>query len=612
VSSVTVMLPPGFSYVPGSTTGLTTANPAISGQTLTWTGPFPLNAMSSAPVDFKVTVSEAPGTYTIDADATAVGKAVIPVTDAAPITVEGLADLSLSKTAAPATVTAGDAASTSTFTLTATNNGPTSATGVVVTDPLPAGLTLVFASPGCTETAGTVTCDVGDLASGASATVTLTVSAAADAEPGLRANTAMVSAAEADPDPDNNAATADITVVPAVPPPTGSDFSIAKSAPDGVAGTNLTWTIPVENDGPDTASGATVTDPLPAGLTFVSATVPGGSCSEAAGTITCTLPTMAAGDIVDVTLVTATSPGLVPGSAVSAAVSNTATVHYSDDPVPGNNTATGTATIFAQAHLVSSKTGPPTVVAGDLITYTLHLSNAGPSDAASAIEFDELPPEVEFVAASSDPRCSLADTLPGADAAPNTVVCQADSLAAGADDSFTVTALVPPATGNGSVLTNSVYAQSAREDRDPVDVTSIDTDVVNEYDLTITKTPSQREVAPGEPFSYTITVTNHGPSAALNVMVSDHSQSSRLLGGLAGTEMNDTICPVLGIDFSCTIPEMLPGASVSIVMPARTAADTPPGTVLINHASVAAEFDTNPDNTSTATVLVTRGIPVTG
>jgi hypothetical protein len=51
---------------------------------------------------------------------------------------------------------------------------------------------------------------------------------------------------------------------------------------------------------------------------------------------------------------------------------------------------------------------------------------------------------------------------------------------------------------------------------------------------------------------------------------------------------------------------------VSIVMPATAAPHAAPGTVLVNQATVAAEFDTNPDNTATATVLVTRGIPVTG
>ena len=61
-----------------------------------------------------------------------------------------------------------------TFTITVTNHGPDSATNIVVTDVLPAGMTFVSASAGCTGTT-TITCDTADLADEESAEITLTV-----------------------------------------------------------------------------------------------------------------------------------------------------------------------------------------------------------------------------------------------------------------------------------------------------------------------------------------------------------------------------------------------------------------------------------------------------
>lgn len=111
------------------------------------------------------------------------------------------ADLAIVKTG-PALVTEGD---TYTYDLAITNNGPADATDVVVTDPLPGNTTFVSADPGCTESAGTVTCDIGALAAGASTSRSITV-VAGSAGSDLT-NTASVSAFQTDPDPTNNSST---------------------------------------------------------------------------------------------------------------------------------------------------------------------------------------------------------------------------------------------------------------------------------------------------------------------------------------------------------------------------------------------------------------------
>lgn len=115
------------------------------------------------------------------------------------------------------------------------------------------------------------------------------------------------------------------------------DFNVTKD--DGLdgqpiaVGDNFTYTISVTNPGPGEAETVTVTDPLPATLTFVSATPSQGTCSQAAGTVTCDLGSLAEGATATVEIVvTATSAGTL---------TNVVTVTGNGD---GDVTVTKTAT----------------------------------------------------------------------------------------------------------------------------------------------------------------------------------------------------------------------------------------------------------------------------
>jgi uncharacterized repeat protein (TIGR01451 family) len=90
LNSITDSLPAGFSYVAGSTTGVTTSDPSIVGQNLTWTGPHSVPANGSASLHFSVTVSSTPGTYLNEAGGDAAsGYTVLPSGPTASITVVG-------------------------------------------------------------------------------------------------------------------------------------------------------------------------------------------------------------------------------------------------------------------------------------------------------------------------------------------------------------------------------------------------------------------------------------------------------------------------------------------------------------------------------------------
>jgi uncharacterized repeat protein (TIGR01451 family) len=112
-------------------------------------------------------------------------------------------DLSIAKSAAPNPARAGRDL---TYTLTVTNNGPNPATGVTVTDQLPGGLSArsTSASQGSCSGTTTVTCSLGDLASGASATVKIVVR---PSSAGSLTNTASVTGNQPDPNGANNSAT---------------------------------------------------------------------------------------------------------------------------------------------------------------------------------------------------------------------------------------------------------------------------------------------------------------------------------------------------------------------------------------------------------------------
>ncbi|HWQ32378.1 MAG TPA: FG-GAP-like repeat-containing protein [Blastocatellia bacterium] len=113
-----------------------------------------------------------------------------------------------------------------------------------------------------------------------------------------------------------------------------SDLSVSLSdQPDPVmVGNTLTYTLTVTNNGPDIATGVTVTDTLPAGATFVSATASQGSCSGS-GPVTCGLGEMPAGGKVTISIV------VTPNA--TATISSTASV---TSTIPDLNAANNSAT----------------------------------------------------------------------------------------------------------------------------------------------------------------------------------------------------------------------------------------------------------------------------
>ncbi len=111
-------------------------------------------------------------------------------------------DLTISMTDSPDPVTEGNSV---TYNIDVTNNGPSNATSVTVTDVLPATVTFVSASTVCSNSSGTVTCSIGNLGNGATANVQITVAPSHDVAGASFSNTASATAAESDPTTPNTA-----------------------------------------------------------------------------------------------------------------------------------------------------------------------------------------------------------------------------------------------------------------------------------------------------------------------------------------------------------------------------------------------------------------------
>lgn len=374
------------------------------------------------------------------------------------------------------------------------------------------------------------------------------------------------------------------------------DVSVTVSgAPDPVtAPNNLTYTITVSNTVADTAPGITLTDVLPASVTFVSINTPAGwaPCTTPAvgstGTVTCTKTSLAAGASSVFSLVVKTSTG--------GPLPNTVTVATTgNDTNPANNTATATTTVVpaGTADLAITKTGSGlTTFVGAPFTYIINISNAGPSSATNVVVTDTLPTGVTY--GSATPSGSGSCTQAGV-----TVTCTYASLANGGSASITI--IVTPTT-TGTIV-NTATVNAAEADPTPADntaTTAPTTVVPPSADLALTKTGAPNPVLVGNNLTYTLVVTNNGPSNATGVVLTDTLPANVTFGPITGTG-----CSRTGSIVTCNIGALANAATSTVtivVTPQAAAAPSIP-----NSASVTAtEMDPNLlNNTASTTTTVT-------
>jgi uncharacterized repeat protein (TIGR01451 family) len=367
--------------------------------------------------------------------------------------------LYLAKTANLTSAHQGDAV---TFTLSVINRGQGAATGVSLTDTLPAGLTFQNASGGAVPQNGTVAWSAGTLAGGASASVTIGAQVATSAAIGTTiTNVGQVFSAEIP----NPVASGGASLAVTAPPPPQLQLTKAANQTAVQPGQSIVYTITTANVGAGPATNVQILDPVPAGTTVLGVS-PGGAYVDAT-TIGWNVGTLAPGASTAVTLQVQ-----VAASAAGSSISNVAQIRSAELPnlLPSNQGSPVVVTVQAPAppppQLSLAKTvDKSNVGAGGTLTYALTFSNLG-SQPFTASLADPLPPGVTFAGSPS-----------GGQFNGSAVQFNLGTLAPGTSGTVSFTAQVNAGAAAGTVIVNQAQLNGPGLSQ-PVFSNSVSTTVV--------------------------------------------------------------------------------------------------------------------------------------
>lgn len=489
------------------------------------------------------------------------------------------------------------------FDIVVTNNGPLNATEVVVSDTFPGGLTFAGLANQNGLVANvngtTVTVPIGNLAAGTTRTFQFLADIGANQTADLT-NTATVVGFEVETNLLNNADDAIVDLV-------STDVRIEKTdLTDPVnAGNQFTYQITVTNDGPDNATGVVVTDPLPAGVTFISGNVDGAAnlvtVDPATGLVTATVGNLANAAASVITIVVAVAPDAV------SPLNNTATVTVdpNTDPDLTNNTSDEDTTINRVVDVGVTKTVTGTATAGGVVTYTVAVVNNGPGQARGVTVVDTLDPNLTLVNGSFDPGTSGVTIGQSGQALTFTV----GTLAPQQTQTFTFDVMI--GSSAFGVIPNTATVSTTDTDNVPAnDSDDVNINVGRVVDLILTKDVDLATATPGaDTLVYTFTVSHDTDSVsdASTVRVTD-----TLPAGLAGVVITAPTATatnvtngVITVDFD-TIPV---GQTRTFTVTATVNADAvgDANGNIVNPATVTSQGATELDvtnNTDTATTAL--------
>jgi|GEM_PF-2483211 len=518
------------------------------------------------------------------------------------------ATIDIDKVANPAgPVDAGDPIG---FDITVTNTGTGTALGVSVSDNLPAGVdwTLGTVSGGAScQITGAVgsevlACTKASLAAAASFSVRVTAPTDST-DCGTINNTASVTTTNDGSDSDP------ASVVVNCP-----DVNVVKTPNDGQfnAGDPAAFSIVVSNAGPGTATGVSLSDPLPAGLAWALGTVSGDttgvSCAVTGATgsqtLTCSDASMASGQSFTVTVTTTTS------SATCATFPNMATVDAANEPnseaYTDDNTDPGSVTVNCPDVQAIKDADASPVNAGDPIGFTVTIQNNGTGVAKGATGSDVLPAGIAW---------SIDGAANGWSIVAGSLVFGPTDLIAG--ESRTVHIVGVTDAADCGVVPNTVTVDATNESNDPsiTDDNSASANVtVNCPDLDVEKDATDGTISAGEVAEFSIVISNVGTGVAYGVSVDDDLPSGIAwdLDSVAfdGNEVADpdALCSIAGSTLTCAdLGDLAPGDEISITISADTELDDCGR--LLNVVTVDATNESNDasiilNNMDTATIVV--------
>ncbi|MFE3875774.1 hypothetical protein ACFXPX_15430, partial [Kitasatospora sp. NPDC059146] len=493
-----------------------------------------------------------------------------------------------------------------------TNNGPSRARNVVVTDQVPSGVnsaSMAADADGstCPIANGVATCSAVEIPVGQTATWTLTGTLAQDATltPG---NTVTVTGG---PDPSTPTHTAVATSSNSPSPQANLVVSKVLVTDPVVPGQQIQWRVSVTNNGPSRARNVVVTDRIPDGVLNGSMSAQDGTaCPIASGTAACPAVEIPAGQTLTWTLTGTLSPD------ATMTPSNTATVTGGPDPSTPTHTAVATSSNSPspQANLVVSKvlvTDP--VVPGQQIQWRVTVTNNGPSRARNVVVSDRVPAGVSnaSMAAQDGTACPITS---------GTAACPAVEIPAGQTLTWTLTGTLSP---DATVTPSNTVTVTGGPDPTAATQTAVaspSNSPVPQANLAVSKVLLTNPVVPGQQIQWRVTVTNNGPSRARNVVVTDRVPDG--VSGAGMTAADGTVCPITNGTAACPAIELEVGQSQTYTLSGTLMQDatvTPTNTAVVTggpdpsataHTAVASPSNSpSPQaNLSIAKVLVTNPV----
>lgn len=536
VSGVRVqdLLPSGYTYVSNNgtagvydqTTGIWNLNGSIpNGTTETLNIVATVNPNGEYNNTAEITASD-----NLDSDSTpANGISAEDDQDSASTVPVPIADLSLAKTVDNEFP---DVSENVTFTLTLDNAGPSTATGIQVRDALPSGYAYISDTGGGTYNSATGIWNVGSLA--ADATVVLDITVGINTTGSYSNAAELVAVNEIDPDssPNNDLLSEDDQAEQRTLPRVITDISLVKNIdnPAPSVGSQVTFTIEVTNDGPSDATGLVVEDILASGYNFVSATTSVGTYDEVIGSWDiATLPN----GTTETLQITATV--LTNGD-----FSNTAELialdTFDPDSSPDNNlnseddqdTVNPVPTGLADLSLTKTVDDPDPNV-GDIIEFTVNLTNSGDSNATGVVVTDLLP-----IGFTYESHFSTAGTYDESTGLWNTN----GVIPNGTTETLVVLVTVNAPTGTDGEYTNMAQITAADQsdpdsnaledhtlddlgDGIPDDDEAMVSIIPQSIDLSLQKTVDRERPNIGDQIVFTITLSNNGNVTATNIGITE-------------------------------------------------------------------------------------------
>jgi uncharacterized repeat protein (TIGR01451 family) len=287
----------------------------------------------------------------------------------------------------------------------------------------------------------------------------------------------------------------------------GVIVTIKNDNPDPVVrGSNLNYTILVNNTGDEVAYNVTLVDTYPPNVSFVSS-----SPSPTSGNNTFSLGNLSPNQSTTVNITVTVGLTVVNGTVLNN-LANATFTNLSGANASASDTESTTVVGFPEV-FANKSDSPDPVFAGFTLSYQILINNTGDEIAYNVTVFDLYPPNVTFNGSSPAPS-SGNDTW------------NLGTLLNGSSTTINITVNVSAATDNGSVLNNSFNVTFANNSGVNLTITnSTNTTVLNQgfnfTNVTVAKTDSPDPVVRGQLLNYTITVNSTGNATAVNVTVLD-------------------------------------------------------------------------------------------